>query len=279
MLKHSSPPGTRARRGFTLVELLVVIGIIALLIAVLLPALNAARRQAKTVNCASNLRNIGQALTMYINETRHYPGHAAQRGGVTFAIWPTRLRKYLGNNQEVFLCPTQDREEFEWKLNNTTAPVAVAGDTGYGYELGESLLITGNPSGKFSYGYNDWGAYNVVSPQRGLGGDIGFGGSPQKELKAAQVRNPTEMVAIADGQPDGQWDFALDPTSGANQGKESPGSIHKGGANVLWCDGHVTWHLRQELVLFDINNPSISYPVSSGPWKRIARLWDNDNKP
>src|SRR5260221_447971 len=62
------------RRGFTLLELIIVIGIIALLLAILLPAMEKAREQANNLRCATNLNQIGVALLIYSNENHgHYP--------------------------------------------------------------------------------------------------------------------------------------------------------------------------------------------------------------
>ena len=62
----------RRRGGFTLVELLVVIGIIALVVAMLMPALQKVRRQAMITACASNMRQAFFALTTYANDYRDY---------------------------------------------------------------------------------------------------------------------------------------------------------------------------------------------------------------
>jgi prepilin-type processing-associated H-X9-DG protein len=249
----------------------VVIGIIAILIGILLPALNKARRAANETACASNMRQMAIATLMYTNEWKYYPGsYGRSSAGLEIAAWPTRIRKYLGG-QKVFRCPSQ-LQDFEWHPNQTTEPTAkTTADMGYGYNMGESLL--GKADAKFTYGYNDWGSHQLEKPQRGLGSDIWS--ANWGEIKASRVRKGSEMILITDIKADSNnYCFNVDP----KDKKEQPSTIHRGGSNVVYCDGHVEWKHLNDLVLWNPATGNMYLPIQAA-YQKNARQWNNDNKP
>ncbi|HEX8915676.1 MAG TPA: type II secretion system protein, partial [Humisphaera sp.] len=116
---HRSAPRAASRRAFTLVELLVVIGIIALLMSILLPTLGRVREQANRVKCGSNLRQIGMAVVQYVqNENGYYPLPATSGArGDDIVAWQSgrsldesAIAKYQGTPfvREVWICPADD---------------------------------------------------------------------------------------------------------------------------------------------------------------------------
>lgn len=113
----------RRHKGFTLVELLVVIGIMALLIGILMPALSRARQQANTVKCLSNMRNMATAQMMYLNDNHGYLIQAGMAHGGMHAhdeiAWFNTLQKYY-KNALVARCPADDSPYWDTPLPGTT---------------------------------------------------------------------------------------------------------------------------------------------------------------
>jgi len=238
-------------KGFTLVELLVVIGIIALLIALLLPSLNRARETANRVKCASNLRQIGQAILLYSNENKGaYPRTAFSSGVVPlvpnvtgyvasgasaasltdpFAGAATATSSYLNSvpqalfllirtediTSPVFICPSSN---------------AVADAYGGGTATALNQINFTAISTNLSYSYAD--PYPDITA-------LGSG------FKMVQGLDPTFAVAgdINPGtQGAGGQDnvLAVTTTSSSQQMRLGNSNNHgKDGQNVLYGDGHV----------------------------------------
>jgi prepilin-type N-terminal cleavage/methylation domain-containing protein/prepilin-type processing-associated H-X9-DG protein len=266
-------PSKGCDRGFTLVELLVVIGIIAILIGILLPALTGARRQAQQIKCLSNLRTLGQAMALYNQATGYYPGCSVNPSPYWTAVWPVRLRTFLNGAREPFLCPSRDPAEFEWTASLGTMGPATAPMTAYGYELGEKMV---GWSTRFSYGYNGFGAGTGSDrPPRGLGLDV----SPyiprgSAEVRVTRVKRPAEMIAIADTAGDGVNDPLIAVQLYTDYRTSSVGAVHNGGVNVLFCDGHAQWYEPKSIT---IPGGAPSVREDQPPWRDIIILWRNDH--
>ena len=124
----------RGDKAFTLIELLVVIAIIALLAGMLLPVLGKAKAKSKSIQCASNMRQIGMGVMMHADEldgALPIATNFAQPELSPNRIWVTALERFLGS-REVFLCPSAPGARFggDWG-NRSWHPIGYNGSMSY----------------------------------------------------------------------------------------------------------------------------------------------------
>jgi prepilin-type processing-associated H-X9-DG protein/prepilin-type N-terminal cleavage/methylation domain-containing protein len=242
MTRQAKPSAARAPAAFTLVELLVVIGIIALLIALLLPALGAARSHANTIKCESNLHAIGRAMQQYANDfkgriPRGYHYDNWYRSG--HILWAEALSRYVNHAVEVAdLSPARDAvmaKEFA-KIEVYQCPVFPRDDEPLDY-VSNSWTAGGD---------NDDAAIVITKVPRSS--EVVF-------LTEASSTRPVDMFIYHD-----VWDPSHLPTSGptayypqANTARVLFDQRHRGRINLLYLDGHAGTKMFKEVSVRDFD--------------------------
>jgi prepilin-type N-terminal cleavage/methylation domain-containing protein/prepilin-type processing-associated H-X9-DG protein len=230
-------------RGFTLIELLVVIAIIALLMAILMPALNRAKKQARSAGCKMNLHSWGQVWAMYCQDNDGYFCMESTQAGWPRGNWIIALRSLYRTRAGILICPMAKKrltEGADYSNHGGAFKTYIMGGGGMGDRREEG-----------SYGANCW-LFNARPGQ-----DVIQNRPVEWNWKTMDAKGGNEIPIFADTMWRGGGPFYQNGSSGSN--KITPPQFpdqwsgaghemkhfcinrHNGTINMLFMD----WSVRQ----------------------------------
>jgi prepilin-type processing-associated H-X9-DG protein/prepilin-type N-terminal cleavage/methylation domain-containing protein len=283
-LREVRASARRATVGFTLVELLVVIGIIALLMSILVPVVSRVRKHANTVKCTTNLRSFGQAWQLYANANRGTiaPARLPTGGapGGVFDLGPEReyrprwyelLGVEVGQRANENPRITQDDK---WTIRNPffLCPAIPEWNNSRNYPYGYNYQFLGNARPKMSgtKGYIKYpvkaseisGAGTVMAADC-LGTAAGKSIADRSGYNSDGSHNPFGLCnkgwCLDPPRMKSDSDYA-DPERRNPPDRAGPDARHEGKVNVLFCDGHVTGMTPHEMGYIVLDDGSM--PIS-----------------
>jgi len=237
--------------GFTLIELLIVITIIAILAAILLPVFARAREKARQANCASNLKQLGAAMRMYVDDHDGAYPYTVFANQTNFYYWCHAIFPYV-KNSAVYECPTSawpisSHRDFQ-TLPLSPADLALIPRLSYGmpmavenfgYEIGAWMpppifgwRVRMRNDAEIEYPattmllLDNWDHIGVYATEQNLRG------------------NPSWAATTSGGERNNlRWTLQLLNWGGHDLtgGQQSIAPRHSGGWNVAFADGHVKW--------------------------------------
>ena len=212
--------------GFTLIELLVVIAIIAILAAMLLPALSAAKKKAQGIACTSNQKQLGLAFQIVIDDgppslsSGYFP---LQEGTLSPGVYYTWFS--LVGDATGLKANSQVNNAANWYTNNQDGVLICPA-------VPPDHRGTGKWTNSYAYYGTMLGDYHNAFPP------VAAGINPP--VKQTKLAHPSDALVICDSSGSGNFNFIMYPFSNPNVANSTaPGQLHNGSANVLHGDWHV----------------------------------------